>query len=148
MLSLSYLKSHLRFFFILAVLPVSFFVSGTANAAAVSCPATDGGAGDDDASADGTITISSNATWTMSGGAADDYWDCTGSDILITSNSTLSLQGDTTAGTYAYIKTDSLQIDSGSSISADARGCLTNGTGNGSMHPNTSTNVCTTTSDY
>ncbi|MBT4857029.1 hypothetical protein HON52_02470 [Candidatus Uhrbacteria bacterium] len=112
------------------------------SAAAVSCPATDGGAGDDDATADGTITISSSTSWNTTGYAAlGDYWDCTGVDILVTSTSTLTFDGDQVNGWYPYLKTDNLQIDSGSSISGDGQGCTS--TNNNTGYGPSGSNVCT-----
>jgi hypothetical protein len=107
--------------------------------AETSCPVTDGGAGDGDATADGTLTINANATWTLSG-SAGEYWNCTGKDILITNNATLTLVGDTGNGAYPYIQTDNLQIDSGSSMSADLKGCQ--GTTAAAGKAPNSSNVC------
>lgn len=120
-----------------------FLLPGLVNAAAVSCPVTDGGAGDGDSTVNGTIQISANTTWTATTGyAADgDYWDCTGVDILVTSSSTLTLEGDTSNGYHPYLKTDNLQIDSGSTISGDGEGCTSPANSDG-YGPDAS-NVCT-----
>ncbi|MBT5808160.1 hypothetical protein HOI18_02685, partial [Candidatus Uhrbacteria bacterium] len=124
-----------------------FYISPV-QAADITCPATDDGTGyDSGASGDGEITINANATWTMPSGAVGDVWDCSLLDIVVTNNSTLTLVGSTTSGAYPYLQVIDLTVDSGSSISGDAKGCTTNGTGYGSMHPNTSTNVCTDTTD-
>jgi hypothetical protein len=135
---------HRTFILSVIVFVAAFLFLGTnqVQAAAVSCPATDGGAGDDDATADGTITINANTTWSATTGyAADgDYWDCTGNDLLITNNATLTFEGDTVNGYHPYLKVDNLQIDSGSTLSADEKGCA--GDANDGQGPNGS-NVCT-----
>lgn len=140
-----HLSLKLKMFFILsfAFFAIIFFLPSSVSAAAVSCPVTDGGAGDGDSTVNGTIQISANTTWTATTGyAADgDYWDCTGVDILVTSNSTLTLEGDTSNGYHPYLKTDNLQIDSGSTISGDEEGCTSPSSSNG-YGPNAS-NVCT-----
>ena len=79
----------------------------SASAAAL-CPVTDGGAGDDDSVANGTITVSTTQTWTA---LSADYWNCTGKDIRVTATGTLNLQGSTTLGYIPQIYTDNLTVD-------------------------------------
>lgn len=135
---------HIRLILSTIFFLVSFLFIAIApvEAAAVSCPATDGGAGDDDATADGTITINTNKTWSATTGysADGDYWDCTGNDLLITGNSTLTFEGDTANGYHPFLKVDNLQIDSGSTLSSDEKGCA--GDENDGQGPNTGTNIC------
>jgi|GEM_PF-2865275 len=138
--------SSLALFFLLVALSSSgLFLSSSnfANAAsAIACPATDGGAGDGDATVDGVITINANTTWNTTGyTAVGDYWNCAGLDVHVTNNKTLTFEGDTTNGYYPFLKADNVTIDSGSSISATGKGCssITSSDGFG---PDFS-NVCT-----
>ncbi len=110
----------------------------TVTAQAAACPVTDGGGGDGDATADGTITISSNTTWTPTDGTA---WDCTGVDILVTSSSTLTFGSDLVNGYIGNLSTDNLQIDNGSAISSNEKGC-TNTTTNGTSFGPDASNIC------
>ena len=117
-----------------------FFFAHSSSTLAAACPVTDGGAGDGDATADGTITINANATWTP---ADATTWDCSGKAVLVTNNSTLTFASDTTNGYYGWLTADSLTIDSGSTISSNAYGCapLKSGTYDG-LAPS-DLNVCT-----
>ncbi|HSD12715.1 MAG TPA: hypothetical protein VLC10_04100, partial [Patescibacteria group bacterium] len=98
------------------VIPPPFV--GTAEAAA--CPIVDGGAGDDDASANGVITVSGSKTFT----AITGTYDCTATPFLITSTGTLVLAGNPTTGQIAAVNFGTLTVDSGGKISADAQGCV------------------------
>jgi len=107
------------------------------NVQAATCFAIDGGTNDDDASADGTITISS----TVNVAASATVYDCTvTSNFHITGTGSLVLGSDLATGDIAEINFTNLTIDSGGSISADEKGCLGVSNGNG-KGPNTS-NIC------
>ncbi len=121
-----------------AFVAAAVFFALTLSAQAAACPVTDGGGGDGDSTADGTITISANTTWTPADGTA---WDCTGVDILVTSSSTLTFASDLANGYIGNVSTDNLQIDSGSSISSNEKGCTNTVTGGTSYGPDAS-NVC------
>src|SRR3989338_7238939 len=108
----------------------------SASAAAL-CPVTDGGAGDDDSVANGTIKVSTTQTWTA---LSADYWNCTGKDIRVTATGTLNLQGSTTLGYIPQIYTDNLTVDFGGKISADGKGCTTSAADG---YGPSATNVCT-----
>ncbi len=56
---------------------------------AAACPVTDGGAGDGDGSANGTITINSSTSWTPPA-SRGDFWDCTGKTVHVTGGATLT----------------------------------------------------------
>jgi len=139
-----FLRGAYRFFAIFIVCASLVWLSSASPALATSnaCPVTDGGAGDGDSTANGTIQISASTTWTMPSGAPGDYWDCTGKTILVTNNSTLTLAGSLTTGAYPYIQTDNLQIDSGSKISGDGKGCAGTTSPINGYGP-TAGNVCT-----
>ena len=110
-------------------------------ATARSCPVTDGGAGDSDATVDGTITINANATWDTTGFTAlGDYWDCSGKTIHVTNNSTLTFQGDTVNGWYPYLQAANVTVDSGSKITGSGQGC--NAAGNSTGKGPNGSNVC------
>lgn len=115
-----------------------FTTAQPALATVVACPLSDSS----DGTTDGTITIGASTTWTMPSGAAGDYWDCTGVNILVTNNAVLTLVGNTASGAYPYIQTDNLQIDSGASISGNGKGCAR--VSSTSYGPNAS-NICSAT---
>jgi len=71
-------------------------------------------------SADATITISTNTTWTTSDASG---FNCAGQNIVITNNATLTLTGNTATGDIPYIDAANITIDSGSAISANGNGC-------------------------
>jgi hypothetical protein len=123
-----------------AMIAAAVFFAFAFSAQAASCPVTDGGGGDGDSTADGTITISANTTWTPTDGTA---WDCTGVDILVTSTSTLTFGSDLANGYIGNVSTDNLQIDSGSSINSDEKGCTNTVTAGTSYGPDAS-NICGT----
>ncbi|MEY4745232.1 MAG: hypothetical protein RL272_1177, partial [Candidatus Parcubacteria bacterium] len=103
------------------------------------CPITDGGVGDDDGLANGTVTISTAKTFATQ---ATPY-DCTATPFNITGTGTLTLDSNTTTtGTYAAVDFSTLTIASGGLLTADGKGCA--GSGNYSMYP-TAANVCSTT---
>ena len=107
---------------------------------AASCPATDGGAGDDDGLVNGIITINGNATWTPTDGTT---WDCSGLDVYVTNSATLTFSSDTTNGYYGWLSVDNVTIDSGSSISSNSKGCtFASGSSTNGYGPNGS-NICT-----
>src|SRR5512142_3196024 len=114
------------------VIPPPFV--GTASAAA--CPIIDGGAGDDDATVNGTITVSGSKTFT----AITGTYDCTATPFHITSTGTLVLAGNTATGQIAATNFGTLTVDSGGKISADAQGCVSASVAYG-YGPNGS-NVC------
>jgi len=116
-------KIYIKFSVCLALLAGCCILPHSVLATSNACPVTDGGAGDGDGSANGTIQISANATWTMPSGTYGDSWDCTGKSILVTNNSTLTLVGSLSTGAYPYIRTDNLQVNSGSTITGNGKGC-------------------------
>ncbi len=108
---------------------VSCFILAPGKAiAAASCPVSDGGAGDGDASVNGVITISSNQAWTAPGSPDNGEWDCTGVDIVVQSGTILTLRpyndGDTdyTDDFQAVLNVDNLTVESTASISSNNSG--------------------------
>src|SRR5688572_1433563 len=106
-------------------------------AGAAACPITDGGVGDDDATTNGTVTISSSKTFA----AASALYDCTATAFHVTSTGTLLLDGSTTTGIFAEVKFGTLTVDAGGKISADGEGCI-GGPDNYTNAPSVTTNVC------
>lgn len=107
---------------------------------AIACPVTDGGVGDSDGLVNGTYTMNASATWTPSG-SKGDYWDCSSINLHITNNSTLTFSSVTASGLYGSLKVNNLEIDSGSIISSNSKGCVSSSSING-YGPNDS-NICT-----
>ena len=107
---------------------------------AAACPVTDGGAGDGDGAANGTIQISASTTWTP---ADATTWDCSGKTVWVTNNSTLTFGSVPASGYYGWLTADNLTIDSGSSISANSKGCTGVSTSNSPGYGPDSSNICT-----
>ncbi|MEY4744419.1 MAG: hypothetical protein RL272_364, partial [Candidatus Parcubacteria bacterium] len=118
------------------VIPPPFV--GTAEAAA--CPIIDGGAGDDDASVNGTVTISGSKTFTAIAGT----YDCTATPFHVTGTGTLVLDGNPATGQIAQVAFGTLTVDIGGVVHSNSEGCAS-GT-NWSNVPNGS-NVCVQTTD-
>ncbi|HTM68581.1 MAG TPA: hypothetical protein VL426_04735, partial [Candidatus Binatia bacterium] len=138
-----FLHHYVELFVILFAVAVLGFLAGgpqgidqTLTAGAATCPILDGGTGDDDAVANGVITISSSKTFS----AITGTYDCTATPFQITSSGTLILDTNTATGQIAQVNFGSLTVDIGGVIHSNTRGCPGDAsTGNG---PNAS-NVCT-----
>ncbi|NBS68407.1 hypothetical protein EBT31_05770, partial [bacterium] len=132
-----FLKALGGLLFILAFILLSPFWSEAA-----ACPVTDGGVGDGDGSANGTITINASTSWTPPA-TRGDFWDCTGKTVHVTGGATLTFSTVTTSGRFGYLKADNIIVDAGSAISSDALGCTAPGSNGNGFGPNTSTGICT-----
>ena len=113
----------------IALIPLAIFTYRQftpVKAAPAACPATDGGAGDDDSTVNGVITISSDTTWNAPGPPNNGEVDCTGVDIQVDTGFTLTLNsyddGDTVyTDDFPYIlNTDTLTVDG--IVSSDGKG--------------------------
>jgi len=101
--------------------------TGLFTKAATLCPITDGGSGDDDQTANGTITVSTTKTWPATGAASIN---CGGRSIHITGTGTLILTGNPGEGEAPALDVDNLIIDNGGRLTVDGDGCQ-GGTANG-----------------
>ena len=135
MLKNSFIRAT-RFLFLLALVLASVSaISHVEVASAAACLAADA----DDGASDGVITISGDTTWTPLDATA---WNCSTLSLTVTNNATLTFASDTANGYYGYLQVVNLQIDSGSAISSDEKGCPRGGASQDGMAPNSS-NVCT-----
>src|SRR5688572_553382 len=112
-------------------------IDQTLTAGAAACPIIDGGVGDDDATANGTVTISSSKTFVAITGS----YDCTATPFLITGSGTLILDGNPATGQIAVVNFGALTVDVGGVIHSNFEGCAT-GTGQGFGPTSLTNNIC------
>ena len=136
----SILRAFARFAIIFVVLFASVYYHGSTKVYALSdCP---GGAGDITISANtswaqgdyscSSLTVNSGATLTIAGNTTIALTAAAGNGIYVTGNSTLITSGDITAGTgVTFTVASDVTIDTGSKISADAKGYGGTGPGSG-----------------
>jgi hypothetical protein len=113
------------------------FIEHPQRVEAAACPFIDGGTWDDDATTDGTITVSSSRSVASSATA----YDCTGVIFHVTGTGNITLQGGTATGYIAEMSFTTLTIDSGGKIQADGQGCP--GVAKYEGYGPNSSNVCT-----
>ena len=111
-----FLHRYLELFVVIFVAAVLMLFRGTPQgidqtltAGAAACPIIDGGTGDDDAVADGTITISSAKTFAAITGS----YDCTATPFHVTGTGTLTLAGNGVTGQIAQVSFGTLTVNAG-----------------------------------
>lgn len=129
------IKQFVTFLPLIFVFILLFFLS-TDKVYASSCP-----------SSDFDITISTNTTWNMAN-YADRYIDCSGQNLTVTNNATLTIvsaivdNADFTDDYGLDLRINNLTIDAGSSISANGRGYSGGSTNNPADGPGAGISTC------